>query len=156
MSSSLRNSILELERCLGTRNISLRRLYNDAALSGGESTPTVRFEEAPASTGKKFVAIFDAVPVRGWMQPKRVLFGARGYSDFTLHKDVERRGRYRMRHEKDLHSAASKKGWDPRTPGYLSYYVLWGDTPVLEDAQQQFRQRYEAMLHKGHGSSAVF
>lgn len=129
-----------------------------ARLACGEivlSTPSVHFEVAPASSGKKMVAIFDPVPDRGW-QTRKILFGARGYSDFTIHKDVERRGRYRTRHDKDLNSAASKNGWDPRTPGYLSYYVLWGDSPVLSTAQSDFRARYEAMLLKGNGQRAVF
>ena len=44
-------------------------------------------------------------------------FGSRGMSDFTIHKDKERRERYITRHKKDL------KTNDPMRPGYLSMYI---------------------------------
>ena len=40
-------------------------------------------------------------------------------SDFTKHKDVERRERYISRHRKDLRTK------DPVRAGYLSMYILW-------------------------------
>ena len=46
-------------------------------------------------------------------------FGAKGMSDFTIHKDTKRRDRYIKRHKKDL------KTNDPTRPGYLSMYILW-------------------------------
>ena len=46
-------------------------------------------------------------------------FGAKGMSDFTIHKDTERRDRYIKRHKKDL------KTNDPTRAGYLSMYILW-------------------------------
>lgn len=78
--------------------------------------------------GKKWDALF--------ADGKVVSFGAAGYEDYTIHHDEERRERYRKRHLKDL------KG-DVRTPGYLAYYVLWGDSPSrqqnLLDYQKKFR-----------------
>lgn len=76
----------------------------------------------------KWVAVFS--------NGKRVPFGAVGYSDFTKHKDVERRERYRVRHQKDL---ATK---DPYRAGYLSYYILWGDTPDIKEAVRQYNRRF--------------
>lgn len=46
-------------------------------------------------------------------------FGASGYSDYTIHKDIKRRNRYIKRHLKDLNTN------DPTKPGYLSMYILW-------------------------------
>jgi len=49
----------------------------------------------PANDGKhKYIAIFS--------NGKHVKFGAYGMSDYTLHKDKDRRERYRARHRKDL------------------------------------------------------
>ena len=50
---------------------------------------------------------------------KTVHFGAAGMSDYTIHKDPERKKRYLDRHRKN-------ENWnDPTTPGSLSRYILW-------------------------------
>jgi hypothetical protein len=49
-------------------------------------------------------------------------FGAKGYDDYLTHKDKERRDNYRARHKKDLETN------DPTKAGYLSMYILWGDS----------------------------
>lgn len=67
---------------------------------------------------KKFKAIFEMDNGR----KKVVHFGAKGMDDYTITKDKEQRERYRMRHKKDL------KTGDPTKPGYLSYFILWGDS----------------------------
>lgn len=51
-------------------------------------------------------------------------FGASGMSDYTKHKDKERRERYIARHKKDL------KTNDPMRAGYLSMYILWNKQTV--------------------------
>jgi hypothetical protein len=33
--------------------------------------------------------------------PKTIHFGAKGYSDYTLHRDNKRRQRYQLRHQHD-------------------------------------------------------
>ncbi len=48
-------------------------------------------------------------------------FGASGYDDYTIKKDKEQRARYRKRHSGDNLT-------NPRSPGSLSYYVLWGNS----------------------------
>jgi hypothetical protein len=53
-------------------------------------------------------------------------FGAKGYDDYTTHHNITRRDNYRKRHEKDLLTG------DPTRPGFLSYYILWGDSTSLE------------------------
>lgn len=56
---------------------------------------------------------------------KKINFGAKGMSDFTLHKDKARRDRYRARHGKiklkDGRLAHKVKG----TPAYFSWNLLW-------------------------------
>ncbi len=57
-------------------------------------------------------------------------------NDYTLHKDKERRERYRKRHEKDL------KTNDPTRAGYLSYYLLWGDSTSLKKNIQDYKKKF--------------
>ncbi len=74
----------------------------------------VSIKPAPAGSPKKYVATFSS---NG--KTRRVQFGARGYSDFTMHHDEARRERYMSRHR-------SRERWtDPTSPGALSRYVLW-------------------------------
>tara|TARA_R110001592_G_scaffold59056_7_gene179050 strand:+ start:5456 stop:7150 length:1695 start_codon:yes stop_codon:yes gene_type:complete len=61
-------------------------------------------------------------------------FGAAGMSDFTLHKDRERRERYISRHKKDLRTG------DPMKPGYLSMYILW-NKPSLKTSLADYKRR---------------
>lgn len=63
-------------------------------------------------------------------------FGAAGMSDFTIHKDKDRRERYRKRHKKDL------KTKDFTRAGYLSYYILWGDSSNLQTAIKDYKKRF--------------
>ena len=53
-------------------------------------------------------------------------FGAAGYSDFTIHKDPERKNRYIERHEK-------RENWNnPETAGYLSLFILWNKPTIKQ------------------------
>ena len=61
-------------------------------------------------------------------------FGAAGMSDFTIHKDKERRERYISRHKKDL------KSKDPMKPGYLSMFILW-NKPSLRASLADYKRR---------------
>ena len=54
-------------------------------------------------------------------------FGVAGYSDYTKHKDDERKKKYIERHKKN-------KNWNrPETAGYLSRYILW-NKPTLKES----------------------
>ena len=57
-------------------------------------------------------------------------------NDYTLHKDKERRERYRKRHEKDL------KTNDPTRAGYLARFLLWGDSTSLKKNISDYKQRF--------------
>ena len=54
---------------------------------------------------------------------RKVDFGAKGYSDYTLHKDKERLKRYIIRHQK-------RENWTKSgvaTAGFWSRWVLWSE-----------------------------
>jgi hypothetical protein len=62
-------------------------------------------------------------------------FGAAGMSDFTKHKDPERKQRYINRHRK-------RENWkDPKTAGALSLYVLW-NKPTLRASIADYKKRF--------------
>lgn len=63
-------------------------------------------------------------------------FGAKGYSDFTIHKDDKRKERYLLRHR-------SNENWnDPYTNGALSRWILW-NKPNLEDSIQDYGKKFK-------------
>ena len=56
-------------------------------------------------------------------------FGAKGYEDYTLHRDEKRRRNYLSRHE-------SREDWGRSgvmTAGWLSRYILW-EKPTIKEA----------------------
>jgi hypothetical protein len=83
---------------------------------------------------KKLVAIFKD---RKGKVIKQTHFGAAGMSDFTIHKDKDRRERYRKRHKKDLDTK------DFTRSGYLSFFVLWGDSSDFETAVKDYKKRFK-------------
>mgnify|MGYP000571791553 FL=1 len=58
-------------------------------------------------------------------------------NDYTLNKDKERRRRYRIRHEKDL------KTNDPTRAGYLSYFLLWGNSTSLKQNIKNYKKKFK-------------
>ena len=52
-------------------------------------------------------------------------FGDRNYEDFLMHKDKDRRDRYRARAEKILLKDNTPAYLDPTKPAYYSYNLLW-------------------------------
>lgn len=66
---------------------------------------------------------------------RRIPFGAKGYEDYTQHKNHLRRENYLMRHR-------SREDWnDPQTAGALSRWILW-EVSDLQDAVRRFRSRF--------------
>jgi len=82
--------------------------------------------------GKKYVAIF----TRDNGRTKRTNFGASGMKDYTITGDKERRRLYRQRHRKDLTTN------DPTRAGYLSYYILWGDSKSIRENIKSYKKRF--------------
>ena len=64
-------------------------------------------------------------------------FGDSRYQDYTQHKDKERRSKYRERHKKDLASGNYTK------PGYLSFYILWGDSTSLKTNISNYKKKFK-------------
>lgn len=63
-------------------------------------------------------------------------FGDATMKDYTQHGDAARRASYRARHRKDLETG------DPRRAGYLSYYLLWGDSISLATNIRSYKKRF--------------
>lgn len=80
---------------------------------------------------KKWRAVFQSDT-----KEKHTEFGDSKSEDYTQHRDKERRDRYRKRHEKDL------KTNDPTRAGYLSYYILWGDSTSMKKNIQDFKVKF--------------
>ena len=82
--------------------------------------------------GKKYKAVFTYPDGK----TKTTHFGAAGMDDYTLTKDKEARTRYRKRHKKDL------KTGDYTRAGYLSYYILWGDSSNFNQAVKDYKKKF--------------
>lgn len=87
----------------------------------------MKFEIIKSNDGKhKFFAVDE--------NGKKVKFGAVGYSDYTIHKDDERKERYISRH--------SKEDWtDLGKAGTWSRYALWNKKTLndsLTDMENKF------------------
>ena len=76
----------------------------------------------------KWVAEFD--------DGTKTRFGAAGMDDYTLTGDKDARLRYQIRHKKDLRTR------DPKRAGYLSYYLLWGDSTSLAQNLAAYKRRF--------------
>ena len=63
-------------------------------------------------------------------------FGAKNMNDYTLTGDKEARDRYRARHKKDLETR------DPKRAGFLSYYILWGDSTSRQQNIKDYKVRF--------------
>ena len=64
-------------------------------------------------------------------------FGATGYSDYTKHKDKDRRDNYIARHKSDLETD------DPTRAGYLSMFILW-NKPSLQASIEDYKRRLKS------------
>lgn len=82
-------------------------------------------------TDKKLMAVFDNDG-----RKKTVHFGAKGMDDYTKTHDKEQRDRYRTRHAKDLTTK------DPTRAGFLSYYILWGDSTSRATNISSYKRRF--------------
>ena len=62
-----------------------------------------------------------------YVEGKKVSFGAKGYSDFTQHKDEERKRNYIARH------GSGNQNWnDLTTAGAWSKWLLWNKPTIRE------------------------
>jgi hypothetical protein len=79
---------------------------------------------------KKYTAIFD--------DGTKTHFGAKGYTDYTIGATDEQRRLYRERHKNDLETR------DPRRPGFLSYYILWGNSKNLRENVLEYKKMFDS------------
>ena len=82
---------------------------------------------------KKLMAIFTK---KDSNRSKTVHFGAKNMDDYTKTKDKEQRARYRSRHKKDLQTK------DPTPAGFLSWYILWGDSTSRRENIASYKRRF--------------
>ncbi len=83
---------------------------------------------------KKLMAVFKN---NNTGSEKIVHFGAKGYEDYTMHKDPQRMQRYIKRHSR-------KENWTKSglmSPGALSRFVLWSDTD-LNRAIKKYKNKF--------------
>lgn len=83
---------------------------------------------------KKFQVLFE--------NGKKVYFGASGYSDFTIHKDTERRNRYIQRHQKH-------EDWNNiYSAGFWSKHLLWGISPNINKCIKYIENKFKIKIIK--------
>lgn len=76
--------------------------------------------------GKRYVAVFDR---------KQIHFGSSEHSNYTIHRDADRKQRYIDRH-------AKRENWrDPNTAGFWSRWILWNG-PTLKQSIDDVRKRF--------------
>jgi len=77
---------------------------------------------------KKYDAIIDG--------KRTIPFGAKGYSDYTVHKDDERKERYINRHKKN-------EDWnDIYSAGFWSRWILW-NKPTITESNRDTNKRFK-------------
>lgn len=86
--------------------------------------------ESSVRKGKRYVAIFK--------DGKRIHFGQMLGQTYIDHGEESKRAAYIARH-----SGSGRENWeDPYSPGALSRWLLWGDSPSLEENIRAFRKRF--------------
>jgi hypothetical protein len=80
--------------------------------------------------GKRYDAIFN---INGKI--KKIPFGSDKHENYTIHKDKERRERYRSRHKKDNIN-------NPISAGALSWFLLWGESINLNENIKKFKKKF--------------
>jgi hypothetical protein len=93
----------------------------------------VKVEIKPSPLPKhKFVAIFS----KDGKKIKTTHFGLKGSEDYTMHHNELRRHAYQTRHRHDL------KTQNPMRAGYLSLYILWGDSTNLQTNIREYKKKF--------------
>lgn len=91
----------------------------------------LRIIDSPVS-GKEYRAIFETDDGK----IRHTDFGDPSLQQYTEHGDKERRERYRARHRKDLETN------DPTRAGFLSYYILWGDSKSMNENILAYKKKF--------------
>jgi len=97
----------------------------------------VEFMKSNVKT-KKLTAVF----YKDDKKIKTSHFGSAGMDDYPITKDKEQRKRYLIRHKKDL------KTGDFKRAGFLSYYILWGDSTSIKANMRSYAKRFKLKIRK--------
>ena len=91
----------------------------------------IHVQISPSShSDKKFKAVIDG--------NRTIHFGAKGASDFTLHRSEERKQRYITRHQK-------RENWsDPKTAGFYAKNILW-NKPTIQGSIKDTNKRFKGI-----------
>jgi hypothetical protein len=87
------------------------------------------FIKKSKKNNKKYDAIFN---------DKIISFGAKGYSDYTINKDDNKKENYIKRHK--VNEDFTKKGIE--TPGFLSRFILW-NKPTIKESIKDLNSKYK-------------
>jgi hypothetical protein len=92
----------------------------------------INYYPYPANNGKnKFYIITNT--------GKKIYFGQFNASDFTQHKDEDRKNRYISRHQKNEIKYWNKSGIN--TPSFWSRFLLW-NKPTLQSSYNDIKKRF--------------
>jgi hypothetical protein len=111
-----------------SRIAASRKMYDGKRRRSSKLKSRVITLQKSTSPDKKYMVRIDN---------KTVHFGAKGYSDFTKHKDMSRKKRYENRHR-------SRENWTKsgiKTAGFWSKQVLWNKpsfTGSIKDTERRF------------------
>lgn len=96
----------------------------------------VKFSKSSNKKNKMMAEFYD----ENDKKVKTTHFGALGYSDYTIHKNKERRYKYMIRHHK-------REDWeDPTSAGALSLYILWGPSTSVKECINYFTKHFKLEL----------
>lgn len=92
---------------------------------------------------KKFkVKILSSLPGKSPGTSIRTIhFGSKGMSDYTKHKDIDRKKRYLARHK-------ARENWNLSgilTPGFWSRWILWNKPSILS-SKRDIRNRFNISI----------
>jgi len=91
--------------------------------------------KSPLKTKKFKVVVYD----KNEDKQKTIHFGAKGYEDFTIHGDNERKYRYIDRHK-------GKEDWnDPFTAGFWALHALW-NKPTLQGSLNDIKRNFDIKI----------
>ena len=103
-------------------------------------TRSTKVNQSIDSRNKKYTAfVFDK-----HARYKVIHFGAKSYSDYTIHKDKVRKNNYIKRHSAMCTSTSRvpTQDWnDPNTAGFWSRWLLW-NKETLEDSAREIEKRF--------------
>ena len=74
---------------------------------------------------------------------KTIQFGAKGYSDFTINKDLQRKRLYINRHK-------SNENWGKtgiKTAGFWSRWLLWNETTISKSIKS-IEKKFNVKINK--------